>query len=250
MKRLLNILSANRKFITAFVGLYVAYTIGYSQGSETIPNNSQLSLKSNQQQSTQTLGVSNAVTESMGVVITEGSPLNKPSETETEQSSGSATVVSANSTTSQGSTSTESSNDSTTKAASPTSSPSSKPSPTQTPAQTSTTIVSKTINASGKYGYMGQDITYELTFKNTGGSVTGTVGGACSGKVDGNYEGRDNGNVSGTVKGSCGVGFLSKKLDATYTGKVYLNRGIVNITLNGEIPFVEGDQSFSLSFNP
>lgn len=252
VKRLLKILSVNRKFITAFVGLYAAYTIGYGHGMSEVKNNpSQFSLVADQKQ------VANVSAVTSGDIAVEGSVNSTPgtssvtttgtneASTSLDSKITSATSSEATSQTSvQGSVNTASSSAASAKS-SPTPSPSSKPS-----SSTSPTVTAKTIDASGKYSYMGQNISYDLSFKNTGGAVSGTVGGACSGKVDGNFDGNSEGIVYGTVKGSCGVGFISKKLDATYKGVVYLNRGIVNITLHGEIPFVEGDQSFSLSFNP
>ncbi len=247
MKRLLNILSANRKFITAFVGLYAAYTLGFTQGTDHVKNNpAQFSLVAGQKEIANVLGATGDNSSINGNIEIQPNSANGPENA--DRTSAASSANSENKETSKGST-TVSGSQGGTAAASASASPAAKNLPTS-PAPSSSTIVSKKIDASGKYTYMGQNINYDLSFKNTGGNVTGVVGGACTGTVDGNFDGKDGGVVSGSVKGSCGVGFISKKLDATYTGNVYLNRGIVNITLHGDIPFVEGDQSFSLSFTP
>jgi hypothetical protein len=250
VKRLLKILSANRKFITAFVGLYAAYTVGYGHGTDQVKNNpGQFSLVAEQKQVAQAEGLTSGGGNENVLGTTTSSDLAEIQASDKEESSGSEQSGDSTNTTSTSSSSAQGG----ISASSP--SPSPKSSSVPTPKATSSassfpSLSPKTINADGKYSYMGQDITYALTFKNTGGPVTGTVGGACKGTIEGTFDGKDEGIVSGTVKGSCGVGFISKKLDATFSGKVFLTKGIVNLTIHGEIPFVDGDQSFSLSFIP
>lgn len=237
MKTLFKILSDNRKFITAFVGLYIAYIIGFAQGS----GDGGFSLVNGAKEFSSGVtssAVSQVVPDPTAYTVLV-SP--SPSSTSATEETGSVDAFA------------KEDKDEEDKEANleVSSNETKKPSPSPAVVPSNSKSVSpKMIDASGKYNYMGQDITYTLSFKDNGGQVSGSVGGVCTGDIDGVYDGNDGGVVEGTIKGSCGMGFFSKKLDSTYTGNVYLQKGVVNITLRGEIPFVSGEQSFSLSFTP
>lgn len=74
------------------------------------------------------------------------------------------------------------------------------PMPTPIPTPTADPTL-ETIQSNGEYTYMGQKLTYTLSFPKNGGPVTGKVEGFCKGGLTGNYEGPKSGKttVSGEV---------------------------------------------------
>lgn len=138
-------------------------------------------------------------------------------------------------------------------------SPSPTPSPISSPNPTSSSVVnpsqnptsSDVITTSGEYSYLGQGVTYTVSFPKNGGDVHGSLGGMCHDSfINGKFEGGDGGKIQGTIFAWCGIAFLQQRVIANYTGNVYLKDGRIDVNWEGNTQSSWGRGSYTLKFNP
>lgn len=107
------------------------------------------------------------------------------------------------------------------------------------------------ITTSGEYSYLGQGVTYTVSFPKNGGDVHGSLGGLCHDSfINGKFEGGDAGKIEGSLFAWCGIAFIQQRMTASYVGNVYLKDGRINVNWEGNTQFSSGKGSYSLNFPP
>ncbi len=125
------------------------------------------------------------------------------------------------------------------------------PPPVSTPAPTPVAKVQKdVVTRSGEYSYSGHSLRYSLTVPRDGGDINGAFSGVCEGPITGKFAGGEGGNVEGSAQANCRVVIFNYNLKATYTGKLYLKEGKVDINWSGQIPYTQNSGNLSINFNP
>jgi hypothetical protein len=129
------------------------------------------------------------------------------------------------------------------------------PSPA-TPAFTQQTVVStppavvETYTSTGEYSFLGQHVSYTISFPKNGGPVTGSFSGSCKGKINGHYAGGNGGEVRGNIDGKCKVAFIEQDARASYVGKVFPKDGVINTEYFGMLGGLSNAGFQQLHFTP
>lgn len=124
-----------------------------------------------------------------------------------------------------------------------------KATPTPTPSPTAQ-IQKNLVVREGEYTYSGYSLKYSLSVPKNGGDINGNFSGVCEGPIIGYFAGGEGGDIKGSAQVDCKIAFLSYNLKATYTGKLYLKQGKVDLNWEGEIPYTQNSGSLSINFEP
>lgn len=123
--------------------------------------------------------------------------------------------------------------------------------PSPTPAPTPVAQVQKdVVTRSGEYSYSGYTLKYSLNVPKNGGDINGQFSGVCNGPIIGKFAGGSGGNIEGSTQANCKVAIFSYNLKVTYTGKLYLKMGKVDINWAGQIPYTNNSGNLSINFEP
>lgn len=106
------------------------------------------------------------------------------------------------------------------------------------------------VERSGEYSYSGYSLKYTVRVNKNGGPITGEFSGACVGPISGKFSGGEGGNIEGSAQANCKVAIFSYNLKVSYTGKLYLKSGKVDLSWAGQIPYTQNFGNLSINFEP